>query len=384
MNMQETTTILFVHGITEIGGAERELLHILDRLPQLGYRALVVCPERGPLVEELNRHGIQVRCAPILPWRKLFSYPRRAAAVRGLREVLTMERPALIHVNDIWWVPQALRAAAGLGVSIIAHVRQEIQPWKAQRYELDRLDLVLAVSRQVQDSLVGGSIRSEKLRTVYSGLDMSLVQSREGGHEVRHRFGVPTNAPLLGTVANLFPRKGYDVMLRALPRILASMPDIHYLIVGSGDAGYEGNLRSLAQSLGLQGRVHFAGFQESVFPCLAAMDLYVHPALMEGFGIAVLEAMAMSKPVVATRTGGLPEIIRDGETGALVPPGDHDSLAQTVVELLADPTKRSALGKAARDRIETHFTLETMMSHLTTAYGSVLRGQGQLPHSVSI
>ena len=114
------------------------------------------------------------------------------------------------------------------------------------------------------------------------------------------------------------------------------------------------------------------------------MDLYVHPALMEGFGIAVLEAMAMSKPVVATMAGGLPEIVQDGETGVLVPPGDHDSLAKTVVQLLADPTKRSALGKAARDRIEAHFTLETMMSHLTTAYDSVLKGQARLPHSLSV
>jgi glycosyltransferase involved in cell wall biosynthesis len=373
-----SATILFVHGITEIGGAERELLVMLERLLRRGYRPIVGCPDHGPLVVELERRGIEVRLALMPPWRKLFAYPKRAAAVRALRGMIEAVRPALIHVNDIWWVPQTFRAGEGLRIPIVAHVRQEIEAPKVRRYKLDRVDLVFPVSRQIQRSLEAGGARPERLRTLYSGLDMARVTDQEDGRAARRRFGIPAEALVLGTVANLFPRKGYEVMLRALPKITAAFPQAHYLVVGSGDAAYEARLRALVEDLGLRGRVHFSGFQESVYPGLAAMDLYVHPALMEGFGIAVLEAMAMRKPVVATATGGLPEIVQDGETGVLVPPGDADALARAVVRLLQDPVRCRQLGEAGRARVAAHFTVDAMMDQLVSGY-ELLLGRPPLP-----
>ncbi|MBI3808974.1 MAG: glycosyltransferase family 4 protein [Nitrospirae bacterium] len=366
-------TVLFVHGITEIGGAERELLVILDRLPRRGYRPIVVCPDGGPLAQELVRRGVETRMAPMPPWRKLFAYHKRPVAIRALRDVVAEVRPALIHVNDIWWVPQTFRAVAGLpAVPIVAHVRQEIEPPKVRRYELDKADLVLPVSRQIQRSLEKGGVRPERLQTLYSGLDMTRVMDQESGLDVRRRFGIPAEALVLGTVANLFARKGYEMMLEALPMIVKASPAVHYLIVGSGDAAYEARLKAMVEVLGLESLVHFSGFQESVYPCLAAMDLYVHPALMEGFGIAVLEAMAMRKPVVATTTGGLPEIVQDGETGMLVPPSDADALAKAVSSLLQDPARCRRLGEAGRARVAAHFTVEAMMNRLVEGYGAVL------------
>jgi len=370
-------TVLFLHGITEIGGAERELLVLLDRLPPRGYRPVVVCPDGGPLAQELARRGVDTRIAPMPPWRKFFACLKRPAAVRALRDVIAAVRPALVHVNDIWWVPQTLRAAEG--VKIVAHVRQEIEPPKVRRYALDQADLVFPVSRRIQRSLEAGGVRSERLRTLYSGLDMARVMDQEDGRDARRRFGIPAEAMVLGTVANLFARKGYEVMLRALPMIVTVSPQAHYLIVGTGDADYETQLRMMVRDLGVESRVHFAGFQESVYPCLAAMDLYVHPALMEGFGIAVLEAMAMRRPVVATTAGGLPEIVRDGETGMLVPPGDADALARAVLSLLQDSARCRRLGEAGRIRVATHFTVEAMMDGLTAGYGSLL-GSPPLPY----
>ena len=368
-----SVAVLFVHGITEIGGAERELLVMLDRLPQRGYRPIVVCQDRGPLVVELERRGIETRMAPMPPWRKLFAYLNRPAAVRALHDVIAAVRPAVIHVNDIWWVPQTLRAVAGLpAVPIVAHVRQEIEPPKVRRYELEQAGLVFPVSRQIQRSLEKGGVRPERLQTLYSGLDMTRVMDQKSGLDARRRFGIPAEAPVLGTVANLFERKGYEVMIEALPMIVNASPAVHYLIVGSGDAAYEARLKAMVEILGLESRVHFAGFQESVYPCLAAMDLYVHPALMEGFGIAVLEAMAMRKPVVATATGGLPEIVQEGETGMLVPPGDADALAKAVSSLLQDPARCRQLGEAGRTRVAAHFTVEAMMDQLVSGYESLL------------
>jgi len=369
----EPIPVLFVHGIAEIGGAERELLVMLDRLPQRGYRPIVVCQDRGPLVVELERRGIETRMAPMPPWRKLFAYPQRAGAVRALHDVIAAVRPVLIHVNDIWWVPQTRCAVEGLApVPIVAHVRQEIEPAKAGRYELAQADLVFPVSRQIQQSLEKGGVRPERLRTLYSGLDMTRVVDQKSGLDARRRFGIPAEAPVIGTVANLFERKGYEVMIEALPTIVKTSPAVHYLIVGSGDAAYEARLKAMAEALRLESRVHFAGFQQSVYPCLAAMDLYVHPALMEGFGIAVLEAMAMRKPVVATTTGGLPEIVQEGETGMLVPPGDSKALAKAVSSLLQDPARCRQLGEAGRARVAAHFTVEAMMDGLVSGYESLL------------
>ena len=370
--MSEKLKILFIHGITEIGGAERELLRILSELPSLGYQPLVACPAHGPLVQELDRRKIEHHAVVLPPWRKLLVYPKRASAVRALREVVMTKRPLVLHVNDIWWVPQTLRAVAGVRIPIVAHVRQEIDPLKVRRYELNEVDLVFPVSRQIQRSLEAGGVLPERLRVLYSGLDLRAVPVRADGCNIRRQFGIPVDDPVIGTVGNLFPRKGYEVMLRALPTILKSLPELHYLVVGGGNAAYETRLRSLVKELGLANRVHFAGFQDPVYSCLAAMDLYVHPALTEGFGIAVLEAMAMRKPVVATATGGLPEIVQDGETGMVVLPGDPDALAQSVSELLQDSARCRQLGEAGRARVATHFTVKSMMDQLVSGYGTLL------------
>src|SRR5437868_4944284 len=122
-----TQSVLFIHGITEVGGAERELLAVLEHLPGSGYRPIVVTVPGGPLIDELRALGIHTRFAPMPPWRKLLAYASRGTAVRALREVIVTEQPAVLHVNDIWWVPQVLRAAQGTGIPIVAHVRQEIE-----------------------------------------------------------------------------------------------------------------------------------------------------------------------------------------------------------------------------------------------------------------
>ena len=368
--------VVFVHGIGEIGGAERELLAYLEQLPRHGIRSLMVCPADGPLAKQAAALGADTRHVTFPAWRKLLDWPRRMGAVRRLRQVLEEAGPSLVHVNDIWWLPQTLRAVRGLDVPVLCHVRQEIQPPKVRRYGLPSADAVFAVSHDVGAALEAGGVKPDRVRVLHSGIDLARVPAAPDGESFRRRHGIPSGAPVLGTVANLFPRKGYDVMCRALLALHRRRPGVHYLIVGAGDAAYEQTLRELIRSLGLEQQVHFAGFQDPVYPALAAMDLYVHPALMEGFGIALLEAMAMVKPVVATRTGGIPDIVVPEETGLLVPPGDPDSLAAAVQVLLDDGGRRDAMGKAGRRRVERLFTVDAMVSGLFAGYEAVVRERG--------
>ena len=365
--------VLIIHGVTEIGGAERELLRILDDLPSLEYHPVVACPAEGPFVQELDCRKIEHHTVVFPPWRKFLAYAQRAYSVRQLRKVIREAQPTLLHVNDIWWVPQTLRAAVDTGLPLVAHVRQEIEPPKVRHYDLDKANLLLAVSRRIQDALVTGGVSVERVKTLYSGLELRRLAAESTPLAVRARFGIPADAPLLGTVGSLFPRKGYEVMLKALPSILSSFPAAHYLVIGTGEADHERKLRARVAALGLEGRVHFAGFQEAVYGVLAALAVYVHPALMEGFGIAVLEAMAMERAVVATVTGGLPEIVQNGETGLLVPPGDAGALAEAVVALLSDPARAAAMGKAGRARVGALFSHGSMIQQLKAAYELALR-----------
>ena len=376
------TRILYVHGIEAIGGAERDLIALLKTLDRHKWEPHVVCPGTGPFREQLHAIAVPTHALSLPPWRKPLAVFQRRSAIGRLGALVSQLDPALVHVNDIWWVPHTVRAIASgrsHSMPIVAHVRQEIEPEKVGRYELDRVEAVIAISRQIEQSLITGGVSMSRVRTLYSGIDFPKRQSSHDDQGIRRLIGLPSGAVLLGTVANLFPRKGYEVMLRALPAIVHAVPMVHYVIVGSDDHGYADRLTRLASELTIADRVHIVGFQDPVQPFLAALDLYLHPALMEGFGIAVVEAMAMGKAVVATTAGGLPEVVAQGETGLLVPPGDVDSLAATVVSLLKDKVRREQMGRCGKARAQEHFSLDASVMQVEQLYGGVLgvqKGRG--------
>ena len=372
------TRILYVHGIEAIGGAERDLIALLKTLDRHKWEPHVVCPGTGPFREQLHATAVPTHALSFPPWRKPLAWFQRRSAIGRLETLVNQLDPAMIHVNDIWWVPHTVRAIASRmsnPVPIVAHVRQEIEPAKVRRYELDRVDAVIAISRQIEQSLIAGGVSAKKVRTLYSGIDLSERQRTHDDQAIRRMLGLPNGAVLLGTVANLFPRKGYEVMLQALPAIVRAIPTVHYVMVGSDDHGYADRLKRLAHELKIIDRVHIVGFQDPVQPFLSALDLYVHPALMEGFGIAVVEAMAMGKAVVATTTGGVPEVVAQGETGLLVPPGDVESLAATVVSLLEDRALREQMGHSGKARVQERFSLDASVGQVEQLYGEVLGAQ---------
>ena len=371
------TRILYVHGVEAIGGAERDLIALLKTLNRHTWEPHVVCPGTGPFREQLHAIAVPTHALSLPPWRKPLAVFQRRSAIGRLGALVGQLDPALVHVNDIWWVPHTVRAIASgrsHSMPIVAHVRQEIEPEKVGRYELDRVEAVIAISRQIEQSLITGGVSMSRVRTLYSGIDCSTRQPPHDDQGIRRLIGLPNGAVLLGTVANLFPRKGYEVMLRALPAIVHAVPTVHYVIVGSDDHGYADRLTRLASELTIADRVHIVGFQDPVQPFLAAFDLYLHPALMEGFGIAVVEAMAMGKAVVATTTGGLPEVVAQGETGLLVPPDDADSLAAAVVSLLEDRARREQMGLYGKARAQERFSLDASVAHMEHLYGEVLAG----------
>jgi glycosyltransferase involved in cell wall biosynthesis len=368
--------ILYVHGIGGIGGAERDLMAMLGALPRGEWEPHVACPPNTPLADRLSKADLTLHPLALRPWRKWYSPFLRWQDVRNLRAVLVDVTPALIHVNDIWWVPHTISAVSGrrrLQTRIVAHVRQEIEPEKVRRYRLESIDGVIAISRMVERALIAGGVARESVRTIYSGLPPRKGEGPAPDRSATCRaLGVPGDAVLLGTVAHLFPRKGYDVMLRALPSLIRQVPSVHYLIIGTGERAYEQQLKALASQLGIAERVHFVGFQDDVTSLLSVLSLYVHPARMEGFGIAVVEALAAGKAVVATRVGGVPEVIEDGETGLLVDSDRPEELTEAIVSLLRDDARRKAMGERGIQVTRERFDVKTSVAAMQQFYHQLL------------
>ena len=373
--------ILYIHGIGGIGGAERDLLTMLRALDREAWDPHVACPPGTPLSASLAKEGIALHGLALAPWRKWYSSFTRGRDVKTIRALIAEVAPALIHVNDIWWVPHTLGAIGGtpsLRRPVVAHVRQEIEPEKVRRYSLESADGLIAISKTVEQALIAGGVARQSVRTIYSGLPLPKEVPISDRAAMCRALGLSVEALLLGTVANLFPRKGYDVMLRALPLIIREAPAVHYVMIGTGENAYEQELKSLAARLGIEDRVHFVGFQEDVAPFLSALSLYVHPARMEGFGIAVVEALGAGKAVVATRVGGLPEVVDHERTGLLVAPDDPEELSAAILSLLRDDGRRKAMGERGAQVVRERFTVTASVAAMDRLYRQVLHaGQGQ-------
>ena len=366
--------ILYVHGVSEIGGAEKELLRLLERIDRTRYDPLAVCPPGGPLFDELERLKVSVYPMSLPAWRKLRDLPAIPQSVRSLARLIKELSIELVHVNDYWWGPLATLASKSAGVPCVVHIRQEIEPRRVNQYRLRTPRKLIAVSEGIRKVAVAAGVAPDRIAVLYSGVDRSeSVDETKGDRKrIRERHGLSEEQLVIGTIANLFPRKGCEVLIAAVGEIAPRNPDLHCLIVGGGDRSYRDELNRLVRERGLNERVTFAGFQGEVPAYLAAMDVFVLPSLMEGFGIVLLEAMAAGRAVVASAVGGIPEIVEDRVTGFLVPPKDPHALAEKVQCRLDHPEVRGEMGDAGRKRVSERFSVERMVSEVERLYGELI------------
>jgi len=211
---------------------------------------------------------------------------------------------------------------------------------------------------------------TEKFTTIHSGIDLAYFRSVQVDPTVKRKgLGLPPEGPIVGTVGRLVPIKGLEWLLKAAPRVLAEFPQACFVIIGEGPL--LGELKELTTELGISPHVVFLGTRHDVPECLAALDLFVLPSLNEGMGRALVEAMAVGCPVVATRVGGIPDVVADGTTGLLVPPRDDRALAEAILTFLRDRSRRAAYGEAARRHVDGRFDVETMVHSIERLYDEV-------------
>lgn len=226
--------------------------------------------------------------------------------------------------------------------------------WKYHR----GAEAYIAISEGVQSVLLAGGVRAERIRVVASGIDLAKFEGLAARDVVRTSVGADARTLLVGNVAALAPHKAQNDLLRAAARVLAKRDDVRFFIVGEGALRAE--LEALARELGISERVVFTGFRTDALDLLRAFDVFAMSSYLEGLGTSIMDAQALGVPVVATRTGGIPELIEDGVTGLLVPPRNPEALADAILRFLGDATLRRACAEAARlqsSRYDYHTTV---------------------------
>lgn len=360
--------VLHVEGGRHLHGGAFQVLNLVKGLAERGHHCLLACPLGSELAEAARPHA-DVREIEMLGDADV------RIALRLLR-LIRETRPDLLHLHsrigaDIWG-----GVAGRLAGLPVVHTRRVDNPEPrslvALKYRLHHR--VIAISEEIGRVLISGGLPARKLRVVRSAVDWERWSCPCDKQLAAKRLGVPANSLLIGVVAQLIPRKGHRYLLQALPDIVAQNPALRVIFFGRGPM--EGKLRQMISAAGLDGVVQLAGFRDDLVELLACLDLLVHPATMEGLGVSLLQTASAGVPIVASRAGGIPEAVRDGENGILVPPGDVRALGNAVASLLADPERRRSLGERGRALMAGEFSVGTMVEGNLSVYRELLQTRG--------
>jgi len=357
--------------ITELdtGGAQVALLRLLAGLDRERFSPAVACLYNGdkPVAQAIRAIGIEVFDARIRHKADLVALVRLYDWIRHIRP--TILHTSLFHAN---LTGRLLGRLAGVPMIVCSERTMAMESewrYRFNRWTIGLVDRVTAVSANVRDFCISHiGLPADKLVLIPNGVEVSetpLISCQEA----RVELGLPLDVPAIGTVSRLDPVKGIGFLIQALARVDSA----HLAVVGDGPE--RAVLGSLASSLDVADRVHWAGHRPDVPRLLPAFDLFVQPSLHEGLPNTVLEAMAAELPVVATTVGGTPEVVVDGVTGLLVPPCDSVALAEAIATILRDPGLRRTMGQAGRERVRRYFSLEQMIQRTQVLYEHLLKAQ---------
>jgi len=368
--------ILFLDHAPALGGAERSLLLILKYLDRTRFSPHLACTG-GPLAEKARALGVATHTVSMPRLRRSARFPLDwLTGASAIARVARQTGAECLYANTVRAATYAAPAARLARVPFVWHMRDFYLSESRPRHPwADRLGkrLLCATARAViaNSHAVASHVPcAAKVAVVHNGIEVDLFDpALVDDAAFRQRFGIPPDVPLVGTVGRLRPWKGQDRFLRAMRRVADEFSRVWFLVVGGDPFGvaddYPRQLRELAVSLGLTDRTVFTGHLDDVRPALAAMEVFVHPGEPEPFGLVNIEAMAMGRPVVGFAHGALPEIVADGETGVLVPPGDEGALAEAIVHILRNPSRSTMMGRAARERVTQCFTVQAMVTGVT-------------------
>ena len=349
------------------GGAQEHLYSLLTRLDATWYEASVVALSGGSAVRKLERHGFDVT---------VIGHPDDADAVRALTAHLALVRPDVVHTHMYRADVVGTRAVMALAASghrrpyIVSTVHssrvRSHEDRELIRQLTPEMDQLIAVSKSIERKIVDEHRTGAPVRLIYNGVDLQRYDHQAPCTPFGDQYGIEAGSKIVGVVARLEPEKGHQTLIEAWPHVLREVPDAYLLIVGEGSR--RDFLEQWAAAHKVAHRVVFAGRRDDIPAVTAALDVAVLPSWREAQGLSILEAMALSRPVVASDVGGIPEMVEDGVTGLLVEHDNPVALAAAITRLLKDPAYAARIAKAGHDLVHERFCIELMVKAIEAIY----------------
>ncbi|HYN68925.1 MAG TPA: glycosyltransferase [Candidatus Eisenbacteria bacterium] len=378
------------------GGAQEHVFNLLTRVDQERYDVSICALTAGPATRRMQRAGIPV-C--------IIDEPDDVTATEAVAAHLAAVRADLVHAHMYRAEVVATQAAWRLGAAgrrrpfVLSTVHSSRVRSDEDRDLIRRLtprmDQLIAVSKSIVRKIEDEGRVGAPVSLIYNGVDLERYGAQEACCTLHEEYDIPADAPIVGVVARLEPEKGHPTLLEAWPEVLATVPDAHLLVVGEGSRREALEAQALelglldgpaVTSAGVAGaraaartrRVVFTGRRDDVPAVTAALDVAVLPSYREAQGLSILEAMALSRPVVASAVGGIPEMIEDGRTGLLVPPRDAPALAAAITRLLTDHPLADTLARAGHDLAYERFCVEQMVRSVESIYDEAVDAERRL------
>jgi len=368
----EKIRILFVIDSLKIGGAEVLLLDLARGLADSNYDVFVAYSTPGPLIQEFKSMDIPLyhlprtsRIDPVLLWR--------------ITKLICQTRPHILHTHLFKSDFHGRIAGWMCRVPGVISTLHNQDYWAKNRMlgwlygtTANFVDCLIAVSDEVRDFHIANTkIPAEKVLTILNGVNVDkFSKTNQLGQEFRSQLSIQSDTPLIGIVGRLLPQKDHLNFLRAAKIVNQSLPGARFLVVGDGELREV--LEAEAQNLGIAQEVMFCGIRRDIPAVMAAIDVLVFSSLWEGLPVALLEGMASARPVVATAVGGIPSVLEDRQSGILVPVGNSEKLASACLEILSDPVLASQMGIAGRRRVESKFSIQSMIEKTMDLYNNLL------------
>jgi glycosyltransferase involved in cell wall biosynthesis len=397
LNAKPTKVLFLEHNIDgTVGGSHFCLLEICRHINRHKFAPVVWFFQENSLVESFRKTGADVIVKRPPASVRFHGNP---GTVYGRAVMIGQSAANLLRVlfwNRTWWENQLRAINVGLvhlnnsaladldlqlaclrlGIPCVAHQRgyPAERDWLTVRVAR-RLKAVIAISNSVRDDMVGNRLRPSQLKLIFDGIDPERIESIPPASDLSlESFGIPAGSRLIGIAGNVKRWKGQLVVAQAMAQLHAKFPDLKCLMVGAvADSEYSSEIVQFCEAAGIQDAVRFAGYQQSPLALMARMDIVLHASIQpEPFGIVVLEAMALGRPVIATRAGGPMDIVEDGRSGLLVAPGDASEMAAAIELLLESDAERRRIGAAGRARVRAHFSARLNAEKLQTVYDTLL------------
>jgi glycosyltransferase involved in cell wall biosynthesis len=349
------------------GGAQEHVYSLLSRMDRSRYDPSVVALSPGSAVRAIRSLGIPVT---------VFDEPDDAIAVGAVVAHLADVGAEIVHNHMYRAELVGTRAAIALGEAghrrpwVIGTVHSSriraAEDREVLRHLTPQMNHLVAVSRAIVHKIAEERPSNVPVSLVHNGVDLARYDRTEACCTLAEEYRLEPNAQIVGVVGRLEPEKGHPTLIDAWPRVLRTVPDAYLLIVGEGSRREA--LEHQVAELGIGSRVIFTGRRDDVPAVTAALDVAVLPSYREAQGLTILEAMALSRPVVASNVGGIPEMVEDGLTGLLVPPHDPEALAAAITRLLLDHSLADMLARAGHDLVHERFCLEMMVRSIEDLY----------------